>query len=105
MTRKGLWGPLLLLVSLAFAGCAPRSAAARPSASIEPLAISQRNTSAADGWAVTSPARSSDTKDLANPTDEAAIKRAIAHANNMQAEAFAKKDLTLMRDTAVDSYY
>ncbi len=93
---------LLLALALALAGCAPRAAAPTPAASVEPLNVSVRGSSPLDDLAASGPA---DTKDVTDPADEAAIKLVIERANNLQAEAFAKNDPTLMRDTAMEEYY
>jgi len=106
MTTKRPLQLLSLALLLLFAGCAPQAALPRPLSSIEPLAVSQRSSSPLDepSEAPVS-ARPAGTKDVSNPADEAAIKQLIERANNQQAEAFAKKDPSLMRDTAVDSYF
>jgi peptidase A4-like protein len=62
--------------------------------------------SAARGLVAPTPAaRTTSSTSATDPAAVAAIKDVIQRANQAQAQAFARSDDTLMRDTATDSYY
>lgn len=94
---------ILIGVALALGACGQ---ARRPAASIEPLPISQRGTSPLELSPEPSEASAAPSAQ-ASPSvaEEAAVKHVIERANSAQADAFAKDDPSVMRETASEAYY